>query len=188
MHPGLRLSIIADDELSDSMLRHSTIIFWCSEAGLQNFDKIWYVEYKYGLYASEAYVQQHGEPSLNSLDQHKIIAYSGYDNNASITNWHLTNNYNLPPLRASIFAQSRDLIVKMISEGLGIGSTCEKQEVYYGYKALRRVLKVIEGPVLRSYFMIRSGVNANVYCNVILFDKLFRGFFKRHGINVIECG
>jgi DNA-binding transcriptional LysR family regulator len=187
LNPGLRLSIVADDEITDSMLNNSTIVFWCVENGLPNFDKLWYIEYKYGLYASEEYIQKHGEPSLNTLDYHKIIAYSGNDNNASVTNWHLTNNYNLPPIKPSVFSQSRDLIVKMISEGIGIGSTCDNQDVYYGYKSLRRVLKCVQGPVLRSYFMVRSGVNENVYCNVVLFNKLFREYFKTHGINVVDC-
>ncbi|MDR1289127.1 MAG: LysR family transcriptional regulator [Holosporales bacterium] len=187
LNSGLRLSIIAEDEITDNMMNNSTIIFWCVNNGLPNFDKMWYIEYKYGLYASEVYIQKHGEPSLTTMDRHKIIAYSGKDNNALLTNWHLTNDYNLPPIRPSVFSQSRDLIVKMISEGIGVGSTCDNQDVYYGYKSLRRVLKFVKGPVLRSYFMVRSGVNENVYCNVVLFNKLFREFFKIHGIDIIEC-
>ncbi|MDR1034853.1 MAG: LysR family transcriptional regulator [Holosporales bacterium] len=187
MNPGLRLSIIADDEITDNMMNNSTIIFWCVDNGLPNFDRKWYIEYEYGLYASEKYIQKYREPSLSTVDDHRIIAYSGSDNNTSITNWHLTGDYNLPPISPNIFAQSRDIIVKMIAEGIGIGSTCDNQEAYYGYKGLRRVLKFVRGPVLRSYFMVRSGLNAHVACNVALFDKLFRVFFSTHGISIVEC-
>ncbi|MDR1233672.1 MAG: LysR family transcriptional regulator [Holosporales bacterium] len=187
MHPGLRLSVIADDNVTPRMINNSTIIFWCVEGDLPGFNKIWYIEYKYGLYASESYLQKYGEPALSTMKNHKVIAYSGKDNNASLSNWHLTGEYNLPPLKPSIFSQSRDLIVKMASEGLGIGAICERQDVYYGYPLLRRVLKFVDGPVLRSYFMIRNGINEQVHCNVALFDQLFKLYFKSQNIEICYC-
>ncbi|MDR0640116.1 MAG: LysR family transcriptional regulator [Holosporales bacterium] len=184
MHPGLRLSIIAEDSVTAKMVDNSTIIFWCIEGDLPYFNKMWYIEYKYGLYASESYIQRYGEPSLSAMSQHKIIAYSGKDNNASLTNWHLTGDYNLPSLKADVLTQSRDLIVKMTSEGLGIGAVCERQDVYYGYPPLRRVLKFVDGPILKSYFMVRKGVNEQTYCNVMLFDQLFKSYFKSKNVKI----
>jgi DNA-binding transcriptional LysR family regulator len=187
MNPGLRLAILADDEMTDRILGSSTIVFWYTNKKLPNFDKLWYIEYKYNLYASEDYIQKNGEPSLDTIHQHQVIAYSGTDGNSSVTNWHLEHNPGFPQLTPTLFAQSRDLIVKMIAEGLGIGSTCDQQSVYYGYRSLKRVLQPMEGPILKSYFMVRSGLSEQAHCNVILFDKLFRSYFLINGIEVFNC-
>jgi DNA-binding transcriptional LysR family regulator len=187
MHPGLKLSIIADDSLSQRMTENATIIFWCvNDKELKNFNKLWYIEYKYGLYASEDYINRYGVPTLDNLAKHRIIAYSGSDNNASITNWHLTPKYGISYISPSIYCQSRDLIVKMTSEGLGIGAICQNQEVYYGYKSIVRVLDCVNGPILKSYFCIRDGITQQMWCNANLLNKLFTGYFLDKGIPVYE--
>ena len=183
IHPGLRLSIIVDDKLTDDILNKSTMIFWCFDYELENYDKFWYIEYKYGLYASDEYLKKHGIPTLDNINNHKIIAYSGSDSN-EITNWHLTGKFGLPQLKPSVFSQSRDLIVKMTAEGVGIGAIADRQDVYYGYKHLNRVVKIVNGPVLRSYFLIRKGLSEQMRCNVDLLSSLFRSYFIKRGIDV----
>lgn len=183
LHPGLRVSIIADDNFTDDMAEKSTIIFWCLDKELPNYDKIWYVEYKYGLYASDDYIEKHGIPTLDNIQNHKIIAYSGSEN-IDITNWHLTGNYGLPKLTASVFSQSRDLIAKMTAEGVGIGAIADRQDVYYGYQHLNRVLKIIDGPSMNSYFFVKKGLSAQMICNVDLLSGLFRNYFLTRGIEI----
>ena len=185
MHPGLRLSIIADDAISGRMVDNATIIFWCiGDDELPNFDKLWYIEYKYGLFASDEYIKQFGEPTLDTLNHHKIIGYSGYDNNTSITNWHLRGEYGLPLIEPSILSQSRDLIAKMTADGLGIGAVCDRQDIYYGYKPLKRVIKSVDGPVLRSYFVAKKSENEQMRCNVELLSRLFQKYFQERQVEI----
>lgn len=183
IHPGLRLSIIVDDRLTDGIIDKSTIIFWCFDHDLENYNKLWHIEYKYGLYASDEYLEKYGIPTLDNINQHRIIAYSGPDSN-EITNWHLTGKFGLPKLTPTIFSQSRDLIVKMTADGVGIGAISDRQDVYYGYEHLNRVLKIVNGPILKSYFLARKGLTEQMRCNVDLLSNLFCSYFIKKGIDV----
>ena len=159
IHPGLRLTVLVDDYLTEEIVDKATIIFWSYDKSLTDYDKPWCIEYKYGLYASNEYLENYGTPTLANIKDHKIIAYSGTEN-YEITNWHLLGNkYGLPKLTPVIFCQSRDLIAKMISEGIGIGSTSDHQDAYYGYNNLNQVVKIVAGPILRSHFFIRKGLS-----------------------------
>ncbi len=183
-HPGLRLVILVDDKLTDEIIEKSTIIFWCSERNLPEYDKLWYIEYRYGLYASDDYIDKYGIPTLNNIVTHKIIAYSGKDR-PEVTNWHLLGNeYGLPKLTPTILSQSRDLITKMISEGLGIGSASDHQDAYYGYNNLQQVVKLVNGPVLKSYFFVKKGISHQKRDNAGLFDRLFKKYFDENKIDI----
>lgn len=185
-HPGLRLVILVDDSLTDEIIDKSTIIFWCSEKDFQEYDKLWYIEYKYGLYASNDYLEKYGIPTLDNIRTHKIIAYSGIDR-TEITNWHLLGNkYGLPQLTPVVFSQSRDLITKMISEGVGIGSVSDHQDAYYGYANLKQVVRLVNGPVLKSYFFVRKGLSYQKQSNVELFERLFKCYFAENKIDVYK--
>ena len=186
IHSGLRVSVIAQDSLSEAMLEDSTIIFWCFDKDLPNFNKLWYIEYKYSLFASVDYLNNHNVPTLDTIKNHKIIAYSGEDNNLLMTNWHLGGEYGLPILNPTIFSQSRDVITKMVADGVGIGSVCERQDVYYGYPNIERVLKTVNGPVLRSYFAVRSDLAEQMQCNTALMSRLFRGYFEENSVEVFD--
>lgn len=187
MHPGLRMSVIAHDSLSNVMVDQATIVFWCFDFDIPNFDKLWYIEYKYALFASSTYLQNHSMPTLETINNHKIIAYSGSDNNLSFTNWHLTGKYGLPILKPTIFSQSRDIIAKMVADGIGIGAVCDRQDIYYGYKNVERVLKTVDGPVLRSYFAVRSGLSEQMQCNANLLNQLFRTYFEENFVEVYDA-
>ncbi len=183
-HPGLRLVILVDDKLTNEIIEKSTIIFWCSERDLPEYDKLWYIEYKYGLYASNDYIDKYGIPTLNNIVTHKIIAYSGMEN-YNITNWHLLGNeYGLPQLTPTILSQSRDLITKMISEGVGIGSASDHQDAYYGYNNLQQVVKLVNGPVLKSCFFVKKGISHQKRDNADLFGRLFKMYFDENKIDI----
>lgn len=183
LHPGLRLSIIADDNLTEEMTDKATIIFWCFENDLENYNRMWYVEYKYGLYASDNYIKKYGIPTLANIQEHKIIAYSG-SARTDIANWHLQGDYGLPKLKPTFFSQSRDLMAKMTADGVGIGPIADRQDVYYGYKHLNRVLKIVNGPSLKNYFFVRKDLSNQMLCNVDLLSGLFRNYFITRGVEV----
>ncbi|MDR3224017.1 MAG: LysR family transcriptional regulator [Holosporales bacterium] len=185
-HPGLRLILLAENKLTDEMLEHSNIIFWSVAKIPDGYDVYWYIEFKYGLYASSDYIKEHGIPTLETIDKHTFIAYSGKDNNAEISNWHLYGRYGLPLIKPAVFSQSRDLIVKMTSEGAGIGAISDRQDVYYDYNKVERVLCTISGPVLKNYFLVKKGLNEQVRCNIQLLDKLFKNYFYRKGVRVYD--
>ena len=186
LHPGLRLAILSDDKLSNDMIDLSSIIFWCTDRSIHSFDKEWYIEYQYGLYASSDYIKRNGKPTINNIGSHQIIAYSGNDNNTQITNWHINGEYGLPKLKPTILSQSRDFIVKLAANGLGLAAISDRQDVYYGYKHLERVLTDVNGPTLKSYFMVRRGQNEQVMCNISLLSNLFKKYFIDNEINVLD--
>jgi hypothetical protein len=139
------------------------------------------------LYASDTYIAHRGAPTLETIQDHSIIAYSGEDNNAKASNWHLYGEYGLPFLRPTILSQSRDLIVKMTADGFGIGAISDRQDAYYKYSSsLTRVVNVISGPVLKSYFLMRGCMNEPSRVNVRLLEKLFRVYFEAMNIKVID--
>lgn len=190
IHPGLRLKILADDCISESMISESTIIFWCLEENeLPEFNRHWYIEYTYGLFASEEYIDKYGDPTIENIKQHKIIAYAGSDNSFDFrgSNWHLSGKFGLPNINPTIYASSREMVSRLVSDGAGIGSVCDSQEMYYGLKGLKRVLGYIDGPSIKSFFISRKGVSEQVSCNIELLDNLFRSSLKKKGINVVDC-
>ncbi|MDR1333322.1 MAG: LysR family transcriptional regulator [Holosporales bacterium] len=186
MHPGLRIILFANNRLTNAMLERAHIIFWSVERIPVEYNALWYIEFKYGLYASNKYIGQCGMPTLETIHNHSIIAYSGRDNNAEMSNWHLYGAYGLPLLKPTILSQSRDLIVKMTSDGLGIGAISDRQDAYYKYEHLIRVIGTVSGPTLKSYFLVRSGLNEQMHCNIMLLDKLFRNYFSSKGVKAID--
>jgi DNA-binding transcriptional LysR family regulator len=190
MNPGLRLTILADEYITSTMISNATIIFWClREEELPEFRKHWYIEYKYYLFASESYISKHGEPSIENVKNHKIIAYSGLDSNFDYrgSNWHISGDYALPKLQPTIYASSREMISRLVSEGAGIGSVCDPQDAYYKLGGLRKVLEYAEGPSIKSYFISRRSLTEQVSCNVGLIDSLFKSYFEKNGVHVVEC-
>ncbi|MDR2458620.1 MAG: LysR family transcriptional regulator [Holosporales bacterium] len=186
-HPGLRLILFAANRMTDAMLEKSDIIFWSVQEVPYGYNALWYIEFKYGLYASDTYIARRGTPTLETIPDHSIIAYSGEDNNAKASNWHLYGEYGLPFLRPTILSQSRDLIVKMTADGFGIGAISDRQDAYYKYSSsLMRVIPVISGPVLKSYFLIRCCMNEPSRVNVRLLEQLFKVYFKTMNIKVID--
>jgi DNA-binding transcriptional LysR family regulator len=189
IQPGLKLSILADDYISGQTRSMSTVIFRCLQPGdLDNFERYWYIEYPYALFASDLYIERYGEPTIENIKSHRIIAYSGQEKYTTYKNgnWHLFGEYSLPKLEPSVFSTSLELIVKMVSSGVGIGSVCETQEHFYGYTNLRRVLKHVSGPVLRSYFAVKNGISEQMYCNVSLVNSLFMAHFEKKGIQIFK--
>lgn len=190
IHPGLRLTILADDYITSSMISDATIIFWCvGKKEIPDFRRHWYIEYKYGLFASEEYIAKYGEPSIENIRDHKIIGYSGPDKNEECrsSNWHIYGKHGLPVLKPAIYASSREMISRLVSDGAGIGSVCDTQGLYYGLDGLCKVLKYIEGPSIRNYFTSKGGVSEQVTCNIELFDHLFQNNFKKKGIKITYC-
>lgn len=190
MHPGLRLTILADDCITKSMISQSTIIFWCLEEDeLPEFKRHWYIEYSYGLFASEKYIARYGDPNIENIRQHRVIAYDGPDNSFDYrgSNWHLSGKYGLPQIKPTIYASSREMVSRLVSDGAGIGSVCNSQDIYYGLKGLKKVLSYIDGPSIRSYFISRKGVSEQISCNIELLDNLFRNNFHRKGVAVMDC-
>lgn len=189
IQPGLKLSILADDYITNQLGTLATVVFRCLQPGdLENFERYWYIEYPYALFASNEYIDKNGEPTIANIKDHRIIAYSGKEKYSTYRNgnWHLFGEYGLPQLTPSIFSTSLELIVKMVSNGVGVGSVCETQEHFYGYTNLRRVLKHIEGPVLRSYFAVRKGISEQMFCNVSLVNSLFQSHFTKKGIQIFK--
>ncbi len=190
IHPGLRLSIIADDMITQDMINKSSIIFWCLEdnESIKEFDRIWYIEYKYGLFASLEYIENYGNITLENIHNHRVIAYDGKDSLFSYrnSNWHINGKYGLPILNPSIFSSSREMMSMMIAKGLGIGSVCDSQELYYGYNGLKRIIPHIEGPILKNYFLCRRDILEQQKCNIELISSLFHTYFKRKNVWVYD--
>ncbi|MDR3031306.1 MAG: hypothetical protein LBU35_02895, partial [Holosporales bacterium] len=181
INPGLTLSIISDDFLTESIMEKSDIIFYhLQEQELKRFNKFWYLEYKHGLYASQEYITKYGEPTLDNISWHKIIAYSGLFKTS--LNWHLHSEYGLPELSPSIFSQSPNLILKMTMEGLGIGALAENKDLYSENSQLIRIIKHINGPVLKNYFCVKNGLSNQMMCNIDLVSNLFLQYFRSKSI------
>ncbi|MDR2075143.1 MAG: hypothetical protein LBP31_02885 [Holosporales bacterium] len=189
--PGLKLTVLADEYITSSMILNASIIFWClGEKELSEFKRHWHIEYKYYLFASDEYIARYGEPTVDNIQNHRIIAYSGLDSEFDYrgSNWHISGKYGLPKLQPTIYTSSREMVSRLVADGVGIGSVCEKQEVYYGLQGIRKVLASVEGPAIKSYFTSRSEeMSGQVALNIDLIDGLFKKYFERNGVKVVDC-
>ena len=187
INPMLKLFIIADDFISDTMKNNASIIFWCINDGeLNDYKQNWYIEYEYFLFASQDYINKHGIPTISNIHSHTVIAYSGKDKEYDYrgSNWHINGKYGLPVIKPKISVSSREMVARLIANGAGIGSVCTTQDMYYGLDGLVRIFKNIQGPKIKNYFLSKRNMSPQDQANIDLIDSLFRVTLERRGIKI----
>lgn len=185
-NPNLRLHITASDSITREEENASDILirpFGDSE----NFEKLWYLSYHHGLFASQEYIDEMGAPKTpEDLIHHRIIGFG--EQNFSYfedINWHLKGHKSgLPRLKPFLSINSTRAIFEAAKLGFGICSApYESNEFYEGN--LVRVLPEIEGPQTKTFFCINKSAIGRKLNNILAFKEYFEEISKFYKVKMI---
>ncbi len=149
----------------------------------QFFTTKWSAVITQGLYASEKYIKDVGNPhNVHDLLDHTVIVYgdSFHDIYDSPYNWHLRNDYGIPKFVPSIVLNNQLTMLSAINANLGIGpSFC------YQSQHLVRVLPWISGPAATLDFSIRKDIPEELHEYIDVFDDVIQSRLRSFGIELI---
>lgn len=157
-HPYLVFELISDDHLLDIVLNDVDIAIRPLDLKIKQINGVCYedlfsVEKK--LYASEAYLKKHGEPtSVEDLKNHYLLAFGPREMYPyGDVNWILTLGMPSGKLHEPIFtSNSIETLVEAAEKGIGIIGSYEKFSIIKKAQ-LKSILPNIKNTLLKEYFI-----------------------------------
>jgi DNA-binding transcriptional LysR family regulator len=124
LYPDIRIELVLSDEQIAIAMRAADVAIWTSEPQQSDLIRRPLFTMKIHAYASAQYIRRNGAPqSLEALDEHPIISYSGTPAvHLSAIRWLEIAGLDGKPPRKPSFAANSVLAMKYaIRAGLGIG-------------------------------------------------------------------
>lgn len=124
LYPDIRIELVLSDEQIAIAMRAADVAIWTSEPQQSDLIRRPLFTMKIHAYASAQYIRRNGAPqSLEALDHHPIISYSGTPAvHLSAIRWLEIAGLDRKPPRKPSFAANSVLAMKYaIRAGLGIG-------------------------------------------------------------------
>ncbi len=187
-YPKLRLHITSSDSISREEENASDILIR-PFGDTENFEKLWYISYYHGLFASQEYLEKMGTPETpEDLVNHRIIGYgehkfSYFDD----INWHLKGHKSgLPKLKPFLSVNSTKAIYDAAKYGLGICSAPYESNKFYD-GSLIRILPDIQGPTVMTHFSINKSATGRKLNNINTFKDYFEEYVKEQGVTITPC-
>jgi DNA-binding transcriptional LysR family regulator len=184
--PHLRLHIVASDSLAREEENSSDILIRPYEDS-DIFTKVWFTQYRHGLFASREYIEQMGMPKTpEDLATHRLVGYgehkfSYFDD----INWHLKGqDYGLPKLKPFLTINSTKAIYDAARHGLGICSISLESNEVYGSE-LVRILPDITGPTVRSFFCVKKSATGQKLNSINMFRAYYEKYLLEQGVQFI---
>jgi DNA-binding transcriptional LysR family regulator len=124
LYPDIRVELLLSDEQIDIAMRAADVAIWAAEPQHSDLIRRRLFTMKIHAYASAQYIRRNGAPqTLESLDEHPIISYSGTPAaHLSTIRWLETAGVNGRAPRRPAFTANSVLAMKYaIRAGIGIG-------------------------------------------------------------------
>ena len=124
LYPDIRIELVLSDEQIAIAMRAADVAIWTSEPQQSDLIRRPLFTMKIHAYASAQYIRRYGAPqSLEALDDHPIISYSGTPAaHLSAIRWLETAGLDGKPPRKPAFAANSVIAMKYaIRAGIGIG-------------------------------------------------------------------
>ncbi|HWB46839.1 MAG TPA: LysR family transcriptional regulator [Hyphomicrobiaceae bacterium] len=124
LYPDIRIELVLSDEQIAIAMRAADVAIWTSEPQQSDLIRRPLFTMKIHAYASAQYIRRNGAPqSLEALDDHPIISYSGTPAvHLSAIRWLEIAGLDGKPPRKPVFSANSVLAMKYaIRAGLGIG-------------------------------------------------------------------
>lgn len=185
-YPSLKVHIFADDKLSKEIENSADILLRpLSEQG-DNVSRKWHITYYHGLFASKDYLKRIGIPQKpeDLVNNHSILSYGEHEfTYFEEINWHVKGKFGLPRLTPTLTINSTPALYKAAAEGIGICSAAIESNPVYG-KNLVRVLPQIDGPVVKTYFAVKSTPSTAAKRNIDVFRVFFEQYLMTLGVKI----
>ena len=123
-YPDIRVELVLSDDQLDLSMRQADVGIWISEPAQPDLIRRTLATMKVKAYASTGYIKRFGAPqTLNELDQHKIVSYSGQPQAflASIGWLDTAGREDQGPRIAAFRANSVVALKYAVRAGIGIG-------------------------------------------------------------------
>lgn len=124
LYPDIRVELILSDDQLDISMREADVAIWTSEPQQADLIRRPLFNMQIHAYASTQYVKKNGAPqSLDQLDQHRIVSYSGVPQpHLSAIRWlEIASREGLEPRTPSFVANSVIAMKYAIRSGVGVG-------------------------------------------------------------------
>lgn len=124
LYPDIRVELILSDDQLDISMREADVAIWTSEPQQADLIRRPLFNMQIHAYASTQYVKKNGAPqSLDHLDQHRIVSYSGVPApHLSAIRWlEIAGREGLEPRTPSFVANSVIAMKYAIRSGVGVG-------------------------------------------------------------------
>lgn len=145
-YPDIELQVLLDDQELNLGGREADVAIRMRQPVEPDLIMRRLLEVKYHIYASQDYLQRHGEPhSLNDLDKHAIITYGDAPVEIRGVNWLATAGREDGTRRKPALAVNHlGAMLHVIEAGVGIA--CLPDYLVHGNGKLKQVLCDVEGP------------------------------------------
>lgn len=155
LYPDIRIELVLSDDQIDIAMRAADVAIWTSEPQQSDLIRRRLFTMKIHAYASSHYIRRYGAPqTLEALDEHQIVSYSGTPApHLSTIRWLETAGIDGRAPRKPAFAANSVVAMKYaIRAGIGIGLipdylTEEEAE-------LVPVLREVQLPSLPIFFVL----------------------------------
>jgi DNA-binding transcriptional LysR family regulator len=168
LYPDIRVDLIVNDEQIDISMRAADVAIWTSEPAHSDLIRRPLFTMRINAYASAQYIRKFGAPqSLEALDKHRIISYSGTPApHLSPIRWLETAGRDGAEPRVPAFSANSVIAMKFaIRAGIGIGLIPDY--LTYEESDLVPVLRDVEHPTLPILFVypeeLRSSKKVQVF-------------------------
>ena len=188
IYPNLKIFIIAEDNLSDSMTKKADVLIRpFDDTPPAGFHPHWRIRYRMALFASRDYLAKYGIPKKpEDLKNHCILAYGQPFHGVSNVDWHLQGKkYGLPDLTPTLKINSTRALFDAARNGIGIISNpIESLAIYH--EELIHVLPDIAGPVVETKFCMRISDDEQKNINMRIFSSFFEKNLPSLDIVIME--
>jgi len=185
LYPDLSVNIIAEDQVSKKMELSADILLR-PVGSSPDLIKKWYVSYRFGLFASQEYLDRMGTPQVpeDLATGHSVLSYGEHEfSHFSDINWHVKGGWGIPKLTPTLTVNSTTALYLATAEGIGIGSSAIESSTIYG-RSLLRILPQIEGPEVKTYFCVKADASPSIERNVNVFRIFLEKYLKSLNINI----
>lgn len=157
IYPDINVELILDDRNLDLGMREADVAIRLIPSTQEDLIQRRLFIGGYHLYASHAYIKEHGLPqSLEDLDTHKIVLYGHHTPLPyEMMNWPERIGRKTKPWREPVFrVNSVYGILQAVESGIGLGALPDY--ITHENNRVVRVLNEIETPHMETYFVYPS--------------------------------
>lgn len=149
--PGVEVELVANDGTDNLLRREADIAIRMYRPTQADLIARKVTDMRLGLFAAETYLAAHGEPTLATFPEHRVV---GYDRNPMINDWMRSHGLAPPPGLLRLRTDDQVVHWRMVVAGAGIGPN--QIAVGEAEPKVRRILQDIDLPSLPVWLTVHE--------------------------------
>lgn len=167
IYPDINITLMLSDDDVDLAKREADVAIRFHVPHQAELIQRPLVPVRYWLCASPEYLEKHGEPqAVEDLDRHRIVAYGALaPNPIRSVNWILDVGHSGPQRTPVLTVNNIFGLLQAAEAGIGIAALPSYVIRFSG--KVRPILRNVQGPVFRTYFVYPSELRSSVRVAVL---------------------